>query len=141
MTLNTATVALHLIAIALGIGFSVSNFINTRLALSQGPDFAKGLALHRRTIARFGDAVIGLIWLSGLLLLWQAWPLAMTNAFHAKMLFVILLTLLHGYGRSLGENMRRQASVAQLPRLSGVIGGVGLCGVAALLCAELAFRA
>jgi uncharacterized membrane protein len=140
MTLHVAAVALHLLVIALGIGFSVSNFINTRIALGQGPDFAKGLALHRRTIGRFGDAVIALIWVTGLLLLWLNWPLTLGSAFHVKMLFVVALTLLHGYGRSLGEKMRREASLANLPRLSGVIGGVALCAVAALLCAELAFR-
>jgi uncharacterized membrane protein len=140
LTLSTALVALHLLVIALGLGFSVSNFINTRLALSQGPDFAKGLALHRRTIARFADTVIALIWVTGLALLWLYRPTASSGAFDAKMLFVILLTLLHGYGRSLGEKMRREASMAQLPKLSGVIGGVAVCGVAALLCAELAFR-
>ena len=139
MTLQTAVVALHLLVIALGIGFSVSNFINTRLALANGPDFAKGLALHRRTIARFGDAVIALIWITGLLLVWLNWPLPTGSAFHAKMIFVILLTLLHGYGRSLGEKMRREASMANLPKLSGVIGGVAMSATAALLCAVLAF--
>jgi uncharacterized membrane protein len=140
MTIQTWLVALHLLSIALGIGFSVSNFINTRLAMGQGAEFAKGLALHRRTIARFGDGVIGLIWFTGLLLLWLSWPLALNGAFHFKMLFVVLLTALHGYGRSLGEKMRREASMAELPKLSGVIGGVGLCAVAALLSAVLAFR-
>ncbi len=140
MTIYTIVVTLHLLVIALGIGFSVSNFINTRLALSQGADFAKGLALQRRTIARFGDGVITLIWATGLLLLWLAWPLALGAAFHVKMLFVVLLTALHGYGRGLGEKMRREASMAQLPKLSGVIGGVGFSAMAALLCAVLAFR-
>jgi uncharacterized membrane protein len=140
MTIETVVILIHLLAIALGIGFSVLNFINTRLALGAGAEFAKGLALHRRTIGRFGDAVITLIWISGLLLLWLTWPLAVGGAFHAKMLFVVLLTALHGYGRSLGETMRREASMAQLPKLSGVIGGVGFCAVAALLCAVLAFR-
>jgi uncharacterized membrane protein len=140
LTLHSAAVALHLLVIALGLGFSVSNFINTRIALSNDPDFAKGLALHRRTIARFGDAVIALIWITGLLLIWLNWPLSLSSAFHVKMLFVVVLTLLHGYGRSLGEKMRREASLANLPRLSGVIGGVGLCATAALLCAVLAFR-
>jgi uncharacterized membrane protein len=141
MTLGTALIAFHLLAIALGIGFSTSNFINTRLALGQGAEFAKGLALHRRTIARFGDGVIALIWLTGGLLLWANGPLAPSAAFHAKLLFVVLLTLLHGYGRSLGERMRREASMAQLPKLSLVIGGVAICAVTALVCAELAFRA
>jgi hypothetical protein len=140
LTVNTALIAVHLLVIALGIGFSISNFINTRLALSQGPDSAKGLALHRRTIARFGDGVIALIWATGLLLFWLSWPITLSSAFHIKLLFVVLLTLLHGYGRSLGEKMRREASMAQLPRLSGVIGGVGFCAIAALLCAVLAFR-
>jgi uncharacterized membrane protein len=139
MTLHAAIVFLHLLVIALGIGFSASNFINTRLALGQGSDFAKGLALHRRTIARFGDAVIALIWITGLLLLWlRGWQVGST-AFHVKMLFVVLLTLAHGYGRSLGERMRREGNMQKLPQLSAAIASVSASAIVALLCAVLAF--
>jgi uncharacterized membrane protein len=139
MILHTTFVFLHLLVIALGIGFSTSNFINTRLALGQGAEFAKGLALQRRTIARIGDAVIALIWVTGLLLLWlRDWQVG-SSAFHIKMLFVVLLTLAHGYGRSLGERMRREGNMQKLPQLSLTIGTVSASAIIALLCAVLAF--
>jgi uncharacterized membrane protein len=140
VTLQTILVFLHLLVIALGIGFSTSNFINTRLALGQGADFAKGLALHRRTIGRFGDAVIALIWITGLILLSQRGWQVSSPAFHAKLMFVVLLTLLHGYGRSLGERMRREGKLDSLPRLSLIIGATAASAILALLCAEIAFR-
>jgi uncharacterized membrane protein len=137
---HSILVFLHLLVVALGLGFSTSNFINTRLALGQGADFAKGLALHRRTIARFGDAVIALIWVTGLVLLWQrGWDMA-SGAFHVKLTFVVILTLLHGYGRSLGERMRREGKMDRLSTLSLAIGGGAASAMIAMLCAVIAFN-
>jgi uncharacterized membrane protein len=100
---------------------------------------AKGLGLHRRTIARFGDGVIALIWISGLALLWQRGTDGLLPAFHVKMLFVVLLTLFHGLGRATGEKMRRDGNMALLPRLSLFIGGGALSAMLALGAAVLAF--
>jgi uncharacterized membrane protein len=140
MTANTLLVFVHLLVIALGIGFSASNFINTRLSIGQGSDVGKGLAYHRRTIARFGDGVIALIWITGLMLFAQRGWQVSSGAFHAKLAFVIVLTLLHGYARHLGERMRREGKMDKLPRLSFAIGGVAASAILALLCAEIAFR-
>jgi hypothetical protein len=139
MTAHKLLLILHLLVIALGLGFSASNFINTRLSLGQGGELAKGLGLHRRTIARFGDGVIALIWISGLALLWQRGTDGLLPAFHVKMLFVVLLTLFHGLGRATGEKMRRDGNMALLPRLSLFIGGGALSAMLALGTAVLAF--
>lgn len=136
----TALVTLHLLVIALGIGFSTSNFINTRLALSQGPDVAKGLALHRSTIVRYADIVIALIWITGVWLWWMRGFSSVGGAFHAKLTFVVLLTLFHGAVRAIGGRMQRTGNMALLPKLSLAVGGVALTAVAALVCAEIAFR-
>jgi uncharacterized membrane protein len=140
MSGNSALVTLHLLVIALGIGFSTSNFINTRLALVQGPEFAKGLALQRRAIARFGDGAIALIWITGVALWWMRGFGGTGAVFHVKLLFVVLLTVLHGFGRGLGERMRREGNMSALPKLSVMIGGVALSAMAALVCAVAAFR-
>jgi uncharacterized membrane protein len=140
MSTHQLLLILHLFIIALGIGFTASNFINARLALGQSGDMAKGLGLHRRTIAQYGDWVIMLIWITGGLLLWQRGGMAgLPPAFHVKLLFVILLTVFHGLGRGTGEKMRREGSMTALPKLGMFILGGWLSAVAALVCAVLAF--
>jgi hypothetical protein len=140
MSSQLLLVTLHLLVIALGIGLTASNFINTRLALGNGAEFAKGLGLQRHTISRFGDGVIALIWITGLLLLWMRGTDGLTTAFHIKMLFVVLLTLLHGLARATGGKMRRSGNLDKLPLLSNVVLGGWLSAVAALICAVLAFK-
>ena len=139
MNSHQALLIFHLLVIALGIGFSTSNFINTRLALGNEGHVQKGLALHRMTIARWGDGVIALIWLSGGLLLWLRGTDGLPPAFHAKILFVVLLTICHGMTRATGGKMQREKNMVLLPRLSLFVGGVALSAVIALVCAVLAF--
>lgn len=141
MTTHQILLALHLIVIALGVGLSASNFINTRLALGHGTDVAAGLSLQRRTIARFGDVVIALIWITGGLLLWFNGVQGLPPAFHAKMAFVVALTVFHGLGRATAGRMARQPRADLLPRLSLFIGLGFASAVVALVCAVLAFAA
>lgn len=141
MTGGQMLLSAHLLVIALGIGFSASNFINTRLALAQPGAAATGLGLQRRTIARLGDGVITLIWLTGLALLRQRGMADLPPAFHLKMAFVVALTLFHGLGRWTGGRMARQGGAELLPRLSVVIGLGFASAVAALVCAVAAFAA
>ena len=139
MTGQLIVVILHVFVIALGVGLSFSNFINTRLALTQGADVAKGLALQRRTIARIADGVIALIWVTGLLLLWMRGMQGLPGSFHAKLLFVVLLTLFHGLTRALGEKMRRENNTTMMPRLSLLIGCGFASAVVALVLAVITF--
>ncbi len=139
MSAHQLLLAFHLIVIALGIGLSASNFINARLSQRQTGDAAKGLAVQRRTIARIGDGVIALIWVSGGLLLWQRGMQGLPPSFHAKMFFVIMLTVFHGLARGTGEKMRRENSLAALPKLGTFILSGFLSAVVALICAVLAF--
>ena len=141
MSSHQALLIFHLLVIALGIGFSTSNFINTRLAIGNEGHVQKGLALQRMTISRWGDGIIALIWLSGGLLLWQRGMEGLPGVFHAKMLFVVLLTLCHGMTRATGGRMQREKNLALLPRLSLFVGGVVISAVVALVCAVLAFEA
>lgn len=140
MSAHQLLLSFHLLVIALGIGFLASNFINARLALGQTGEMAKGLGLQRRTIARFGDGVILLIWVTGGLLLWQRGGMAgLPPTFHVKLLFVVLLTVFHGLSRMTGERMLRAGNMAALPRLGGFILGGWLSAVVALVCAVLVF--
>jgi uncharacterized membrane protein len=129
----------HLMLIAMGTGMSFSNFINVRLARGQGGDIAKGLALQRRMIARIGDGVIALIWLTGLALWWYVSPAG--GWFHAKLAIVVLLTLSHAMARRTAGEIAKSGNAALLPRLEIFIAGVWLSALAAILLAVIAFEA
>jgi hypothetical protein len=127
---------LHLLMIATGIGLSFSNLINIRLALRSVPETGKGLALQRMTVARWGDGVIALIWVTGLLALWQRGGLqGLGGAFHAKLAFVVLLTLAHGFGRYTAGQIKRSGNMGLLPRLGFAVACVWASAVAALVLA------
>ena len=130
----------HLILIAMGTGMSFSNFVNIRLAQGQSGDIAKGLALQRRVIGRIGDAVIALIWVSGLALFWTAAP-ETSGWFHAKLGFVVLLTASHIMARRTGIAFARSGNAALLARLELFAAGVWLSALAAILLAVIAFEA
>jgi uncharacterized membrane protein len=129
----------HFILIALGTGMSFTNFVNVRLAQGQSGDIAKGLALQRRTMAKIGDAVIALIWVSGLALLWTAAP-ETSGWFHAKVGFVVLLTVSHIMARRTGMAFTRSGDTALLSRLELYAAGVWLSALAAILLAVIAFE-
>ena len=136
----TFMLIMHLAFMALGIGMSCSNFVNTRLAVDQTGDIAKGLGLQRRTIASIGDSIIAAIWLSGFLLLQlRGWE-GLNSWFYAKIAFVILLTLSHIMARRTGAEMMRTGNGALLARLSLYIAGVWVSTLAALALAVLAFK-
>ncbi len=130
---------LHLFFIAMGVGMSCSNFINTRLSLGKTGDMAKGLGLQRRTVAQIGDGIIAGIWVSGVLLLWASGGEGLNGWFHAKMAVVVLLTLSHIMARRTGGQMMRSGNAALLPRVSFFIGGVWILAITALALAVLAF--
>jgi uncharacterized membrane protein len=133
----------HLILIAMGTGMSFSNLVNARLAqTTQGEGF-KALAMQRSTIARIGDGVIALIWLTGIALLLMRTPgsLGSNGWFQAKLAFVVLLTVNHFMARRTAGEMARGAGAALLPRLQMFIGGVWLSALVAICLAVLAFNA
>lgn len=140
MTGSQIVLALHLLAISLGIGLSFSNLINIRLALSGVADTGKGLALQRMTVSRFGDGIIALIWLTGLLALWLRGGMAgLGTSFHAKLAFVLVLTLAHGAARLLASRIKLTGNMALLPRVGIAVAVVWLSAVAALLLAVVTF--
>ena len=139
--MTTALLTLHLIVIAMGIGLSLSNFINTKLALGNGIEYAKGLGLQRKTIARMADGVIALIWVTGIVLLLMRGMAGLGGAFHLKLAFVVALTVSHALARRYGARMQKATSLNLLPRQSNMILGVFVSAIAALICAEIAFRA
>lgn len=130
---------LHLMLIAMGTGMSFSNIVNLRLA-RQGGEVAKGLALQRRTIARIGDGVIALIWVSGLILVGLIGVAGLGAWFAAKIVVVVVLTACHFMARRTAGEIMRQGNAGLMPRLELFVSGVWLSALAAIALAVIAFR-
>jgi uncharacterized membrane protein SirB2 len=140
---RTVLLIAHLMAIAVGTGMSLGNYVNLRHAASEAGDRAAALAGLRRTIGRIGDVVILLIWASGLALLW-AWMAQGASApggwFHAKLAFVVLLTVCHGLARHTSGRMAKSGNAALLGRVELFVAGVWISALASILLAVLAFN-
>jgi protoporphyrinogen IX oxidase len=139
---RTVLLIAHLMAIAVGTGMSFGNYVNLRHAASETGDRAAALGALRRTIGRIGDVVIVLIWASGLALLWawmaQGGP-APGGWFHAKLAFVVLLTVCHGLARHTSGRMARSGNAALLGRVELFVAGVWISALASIVLAVLAF--
>lgn len=131
----------HLMAIAAGTGMSISNFVNLRIAQRESGERRAGLALLRRQLARIADAVIAIIWLTGISLWWLLHSGETPNVwFVLKIGFVVLLTLCHGLARMTAGRMARTGDPSLLPRLELLVSGVWLSALAAITLAVLAFE-
>ena len=141
MNMNALLLTLHLIVIAMGIGMTFSNLVNASLSLGNPVEFQKGLGLQRRMIGRIGDIVILLIWVTGGLALWLRGHEGLGTAFAFKIAFVILLTMAHIRGRTLGERMRREGHLNQVKDQRNLMLAGWTLALAALVCAVISFAA
>ncbi len=141
MNMNALLLTLHLIVIAMGIGMTFSNMVNASLSLGNPAEFQKGLGLQRRMIGRIGDSVILLIWVTGGLALWLRGHEDLGTAFAFKIAFVILLTMAHIRGRTLGERMRREGHLNQVKDQRNLMLAGWTLALAALVCAVISFAA
>ena len=137
--------ALHLYALALGTGFSFANLVNLRLARAEADAGRAALARLRLTLGRIGDGVVTLIWLTGLGLAARyvgadgAGAAALPAAFHAKMLFVLTLTLCHAGSRWAAGQVMRKGRKQLLPWVFRCTLGTHASAVAAIVLAVAAF--
>jgi uncharacterized membrane protein SirB2 len=132
----------HLMAIAIGTGMSFGNYVNLRRAAGETGERAAALAGLRRSVGRIGDVVVTLIWASGLALLWL-WVAEVGTApggwFHAKLGFVVLLTVCHGLARHTSARMARSGNAALLGRVELLVAGIWLSALASIGLAVIAF--
>jgi uncharacterized membrane protein len=137
----TVVLIVHLMAIALGTGMSVSNFLNLLFASGATGERAKALAGLRQMMARIADIVILVIWITGIALWTQLPPVDQPNAwFIAKLVFVIALTLCHGLARLTTGRMMRTGDKSLYPRLQLLVSGVWVSAFVAIILAVLAFE-
>ena len=137
--------ALHLYALALGTGFSLANLMNLRLVREETDDGRAALARLRLRLGRIGDGVVTLIWLTGLGLAARyigaggEGAAALPASFHAKMLFVLSLTLCHVGARRAAAQVMGKGRKELLPWVFRCTLGTHVSAVAAILLAVAAF--
>jgi len=137
--------ALHLYALALGTGFSLANLVNLRLAGAEPDAGRAALARLRLMLGRIGDGVVTLIWLTGLALATRyvgtggEGAAALPAAFHAKMIFVLTLTLCHAGTRWAAAQVMRKGRKALMPWVFRCTLGTHASAVAAIVLAVAAF--
>lgn len=140
--MKTILLIAHLIAIATGTGLSIGNYFNIRIASGEKGERRAALNYLRGQIARFGDVVIAIIWLTGLGLWWVLPPADAPNSwFIVKIGFVLLLTMCHGLARATGGRLARTGDDTLYARLELFVSGVWLSALAAIILAVLAFEA
>ncbi len=138
--MKTLLLTVHLIAIAMGVGMSISNQVNLRIAARESGERRAGLALLRRELARIADIVIAVIWLTGLGLWWLVYSFGVPNHwFWVKLGFVVLLTVSFGLARMTAGRMARSGDQSLMPRLQLFVSGVWVSALAAITFAVLAF--
>lgn len=139
--MKTILLIAHLIAIATGTGMSIANYINIRVASGETGERRAALVFLRRQLARIGDLVITMIWITGIGL-WWVLPAAdqPDSWFMVKIAFVVLLTLCHGLARMTAGRMARTGDQSLYPRMELLVSGVWLSALAAITLAVLAFE-
>ncbi|MGH6856007.1 MAG: hypothetical protein ACREDN_11395 [Aestuariivirga sp.] len=138
--MRTLLLIVHLIAIATGTGMSISNSVNLGLAANETGEGRAALASLRRQLARMADAVIAIIWITGLGLWFLDHSAEQPNNwFLLKLVFVVTLTLSHGLARMTAGRIARTGDQALLPRLGLFVSGVWLSAMAAIAFAVVAF--
>ncbi len=105
----------HFIGLAMGFSASFSNIVMGRLiAVAPGPEKAV-LGRFPLAISRVGTIGLGLLWVTGLTMLYTRWNgfAAMPWQFHVKIGCVVLLSIVVGYIHLLQGRLRRgDAAVA-----------------------------
>ena len=142
MSVLQLLLALHLLAVALGIGSGFSNLINLRVSKGQTGDVAKGLGLMRMALRPYGDFFAATIVVTGVLLLWTIGGTTGLNGwFSVKMAAVIVFVLSYIGVRLTGIQMMKSGNMALMTRV-GLLAHVAVAGaVIALVCAVLTFAA
>jgi uncharacterized membrane protein len=92
---NQVLLILHLFGFGGGVGASLGNFIIGGL-IAASPNDAPTFNRMRLVLARLGQMALGLLWLTGIILIWSKWggPAYVPQLFWLKLLLVLVLTAL-----------------------------------------------
>lgn len=128
--MNTILLILHLLGFGAGIAASLGNNLALILAGKSPPEEAAGLRRFMSVMIRFADGGLVVLWITGAILLWTKYGGSagigeLPWSFHAKIISVILITLLLGVMHmTLARIKRGDMSVAARMPILGRVGFV-----------------
>ncbi|HVZ13634.1 MAG TPA: hypothetical protein VG894_04160 [Bauldia sp.] len=141
--MNDTLFILHLLGFGAAIASSIGNFVILRL-VAEAPGDRPVLAKVPPRLARIGQGGLGLLWLTGLIMLWTIFggPQKVPSSFwfSAKILFVILVTIAVAMA---GITLKRvqAGDMAAAKRLPAYGIAMAVLLVLIVICAVLAFNA
>jgi uncharacterized membrane protein len=139
--MKTILLIAHFMAIAIGTGMSIANYVNIRISAGEKGERRAALGHLRRTLAQFADVVIAFIWITGIsLFLLLPEGFGPNSWFLAKIAFVVVLTVCHGLARMTAGRMARTGDETLFGRLEMLVSGVWLSALLAIILAVLAFE-
>ena len=124
MSYHQLLLALHLLAISIGIGIGFSNIVNLATAKTQSGDIANGLGLGRLANRKYHDAAVIIILITGGLLLANLGGMAGLNTwFHIKLTLVAIFVICHFAARFTGNKIYSHIAItgAVLALISAVL--------------------
>ena len=124
MDLNQLLLVLHFLGLGLGLSATVVGLVLRGLLAGAEPAEARGLVRIGPVMAQVGGSGLLLLWATGFMLTFTKWGGfgALPWQFHAKLGFVVLLTLAVGASHAFQAKARRgdAAAAAMLPRIGMV---------------------
>ena len=140
MSYHQLILALHLLAISIGIGIGFSNIVNLATAKTQTGDIVKGLAMGRLANRKYHDAAVIIILVTGGLLLANLGSMAgISKWFHIKLAFVLIFVACHFAARATVKQVIATGNMALMKRAK-MLSHIAITGaVLALISAVLAF--
>jgi uncharacterized membrane protein len=111
---NEVVLILHFLGLAMGFSVSIGNIVVVNLMAKAAPGERAVLARFPPAISKVGHAGLGLLWATGLTMLYTRWNglAGMPWQFHVKLTAVILLTLTVAYLTRLEKQVRRGDTAA-----------------------------
>ena len=143
MYLNQGLLILHFLGLAMGLSVPFANIALRQVASKAAPAEIPVLMRFPPIIARIGSMGLGLLWITGLSMLFNKWG-GFANIgnmpwqFHVKLTLVIILSGLVGYLQVL-ERRLRKGEMSLLPTMQKLGMFSFLLGISIVVFAVLAF--
>jgi hypothetical protein len=130
--MNEILLILHFLGLAAGLSASIGNIIILRL-IRAAPADAPVLGKVPPQLARVGHIGLGLLWLTGIIMVWTIYggPQNMPGAFWWKFACVVVVTVAVGMIDMTLKAIRSgdRAAAARLPMLGAAAGGFTILAV------------